>query len=88
MRVERGLGRQLEAGALATHAGTIVAKRRVPHVYCYSEALLAKPPDWGDHIDVCGFWLPGFSRRPLFTSEGAERVITHNLHHARALGKR
>ena len=44
-----------------TSGHTIVVKRRIPHVYCYSEALLAKPPDWGDHIDVCGFWFLGNS---------------------------
>ena len=30
---------------------------QVPFLYCYSEQLLAKPPDWGEHISVTGFWF-------------------------------
>ncbi len=29
---------------------------KVPFGYCWSEALVPKPPDWGDHIDVVGFF--------------------------------
>ncbi|CAF4910244.1 unnamed protein product, partial [Rotaria sp. Silwood2] len=27
----------------------------VPHTYCWSPSLVAKPNDWGSHIDVSGF---------------------------------
>ncbi len=29
---------------------------KVPFGYCWSEALVPKPPDWGPHIDVVGFF--------------------------------
>ena len=29
---------------------------KVPFGYCWSQALVPKPPDWGDHIDVVGFF--------------------------------
>lgn len=28
---------------------------QVPFAYCWSEALVPKPADWGDHIDVVGY---------------------------------
>ena len=28
---------------------------QVPHTYCWSPALVPKPKDWPDNIDVCGF---------------------------------
>lgn len=28
---------------------------QVPFAYCWSEALVPKPADWGPHIDVCGY---------------------------------
>ncbi|KAI7489248.1 UDP-Glycosyltransferase/glycogen phosphorylase [Hortaea werneckii] len=30
---------------------------KVPHTYCWSPALVPKPADWPDHIDVCGFFF-------------------------------
>ncbi|KAF7514854.1 hypothetical protein G7054_g14948 [Neopestalotiopsis clavispora] len=30
---------------------------RIPHTYCWSPALVAKPADWGSEIDVCGFFI-------------------------------
>jgi UDP:flavonoid glycosyltransferase YjiC (YdhE family) len=29
----------------------------VPHTYCWSPSLVARPDDWGTHIDVCGFFF-------------------------------
>ncbi|CAF2655037.1 unnamed protein product [Rotaria sp. Silwood2] len=29
----------------------------VPHTYCWSPSLVAKPKDWGPHIDVSGFFF-------------------------------
>ena len=31
--------------------------RRLPVLYCYSEALFPSPPDWDDTVCVSGFWL-------------------------------
>jgi hypothetical protein len=30
---------------------------QVPFGYCWSPAVLPKPPDWGPHIDVCGYFV-------------------------------
>ncbi|CAF0916207.1 unnamed protein product [Adineta ricciae] len=30
---------------------------RVPHTYCWSPSLVEKPKDWGEHIDVSGFFF-------------------------------
>ncbi|KAF1950307.1 sterol glucosyltransferase [Byssothecium circinans] len=30
---------------------------KVPFTYCWSPALVPKPPDWPSHIDVCGFFF-------------------------------
>lgn len=30
---------------------------KVPFGYCWSPAVLPKPPDWGPHIDVCGYFV-------------------------------
>ncbi|KAJ3189580.1 hypothetical protein HK101_008894 [Irineochytrium annulatum] len=30
---------------------------KVPHTYTWSEALIKKPADWGDHIDISGFFF-------------------------------
>lgn len=40
-------------------APSLLHRLRVPHTYLWSPALLPKPPDWADNIDVCGFgFLP------------------------------
>ncbi|KAI6778752.1 uncharacterized protein J7T54_005855 [Emericellopsis cladophorae] len=36
----------------------------VPFTYCWSPALVPKPRDWGNHIDVCGFF---FREAPSYT---------------------
>ncbi|KAL3162062.1 hypothetical protein ABBQ38_009126 [Trebouxia sp. C0009 RCD-2024] len=33
----------------------LLAAHQVPFAYCWSEALVPKPADWGDHIDVVGY---------------------------------
>ncbi|GKT50517.1 sterol 3-beta-glucosyltransferase UGT80B1 [Colletotrichum spaethianum] len=30
---------------------------KIPHTYCWSPAIISKPADWGQEIDVCGFFL-------------------------------
>ncbi|KFA51504.1 hypothetical protein S40293_10056 [Stachybotrys chartarum IBT 40293] len=40
---------------------------QVPFTYCWSPALIPKPSDWPDHIDVCGFFfrdMPQYSPEP------------------------
>ena len=34
---------------------TLIARLKVPHTYMWSPALMPKPPDWGEHISICGF---------------------------------
>ncbi|KAI6863237.1 sterol glucosyltransferase [Hortaea werneckii] len=37
---------------------------RIPHTYCWSPALVPKPMDWPNHVDVCGFFfreVPSYS---------------------------
>jgi UDP:flavonoid glycosyltransferase YjiC (YdhE family) len=43
---------------LHTHQATrLMIDERVPHTYCWSPSLVPKPNDWGEHIDVCGFFF-------------------------------
>eukprot|EP01119_Soliformovum_irregulare_P003457 TRINITY_DN1398_c1_g1_i2.p1 TRINITY_DN1398_c1_g1~~TRINITY_DN1398_c1_g1_i2.p1 ORF type:complete len:723 (+),score=207.24 TRINITY_DN1398_c1_g1_i2:200-2170(+) len=37
--------------------GTLVTDLRLPQIYCMSGHLAPKPTDWGNHIDVVGFWF-------------------------------
>ncbi|KAM0284676.1 hypothetical protein ACHAQH_001830 [Verticillium albo-atrum] len=39
---------------------------QVPFTYCWSPALIPKPLDWPEHIDVCGFF---FRDMPQYTPE-------------------
>ncbi|KAJ4361242.1 hypothetical protein N0V95_002060 [Ascochyta clinopodiicola] len=41
----------------ATVGPVLVENLQVPFTYCWSPALVPKPPDWGEHIDVCGFFF-------------------------------
>ncbi|ETS77967.1 hypothetical protein PFICI_10029 [Pestalotiopsis fici W106-1] len=41
----------------ASMGPSLVEYLRIPHTYCWSPALVAKPTDWGSEIDVCGFFL-------------------------------
>ena len=53
---ERSLG--LERIHLGDHGGSLLHELAVPHAYLWSPSVLAKPPDWGAHIDVTGFVFP------------------------------
>ncbi|KAJ5688317.1 hypothetical protein N7536_010936 [Penicillium majusculum] len=33
---------------------------RIPHTYCWSPSMVPKPVEWGDEIDVCGFFMRDF----------------------------
>lgn len=35
----------------------MLQRLKVPHTYCWSPALIAKPKDWGPHISISGFYL-------------------------------
>ena len=35
----------------------LISSLEVPHTYCWSEALIPKPPDWGPHISISGFFF-------------------------------
>ena len=50
---ERTLG--LERIHLREHAASLLHELVVPHAYFWSPSVLAKPDDWGPHIDVTGF---------------------------------
>ncbi|KAJ6104643.1 hypothetical protein N7523_010963 [Penicillium sp. IBT 18751x] len=39
----------------AAQAQGVVQRLHIPHAYLWSPALLSKPKDWPDNIDVCGF---------------------------------
>ncbi|KAH6643326.1 glycosyltransferase family 28 domain-containing protein [Truncatella angustata] len=48
----------LQLEQIATSMGpSLVEYLRIPHTYCWSPALVAKPADWGSEIDVCGFFM-------------------------------
>eukprot|EP01116_Phalansterium_solitarium_P017027 TRINITY_DN4099_c0_g1_i1.p1 TRINITY_DN4099_c0_g1~~TRINITY_DN4099_c0_g1_i1.p1 ORF type:complete len:1259 (+),score=483.00 TRINITY_DN4099_c0_g1_i1:314-3778(+) len=38
-------------------SGDPLFQKRVPFLYCFSPAVVPKPPDWGDEIEVAGFWF-------------------------------
>jgi len=46
---------RLERVHLLEHAASLVHELMVPHAYLWSPSILAKPDDWGSHIDVTGF---------------------------------
>jgi UDP:flavonoid glycosyltransferase YjiC (YdhE family) len=35
----------------------MASRLRIPYTYCWSPALIAKPGDWGQHIDISGFFF-------------------------------
>ncbi len=48
----------LGLSSLHTHQATnLLIDERVPHTYCWSTALASKPSDWGQHINVSGFFF-------------------------------
>ncbi len=38
-------------------ATNVLIDESVPHTYCWSPSLVAKPNDWGRHINVSGFFF-------------------------------
>ncbi|KAI1126478.1 UDP-glucose,sterol transferase [Nemania abortiva] len=48
----------------STEGPHLIETLKVPFTYCWSPSLVAKPADWGDHIDVCGFF---FRNPPPYT---------------------
>ncbi|RDW65951.1 hypothetical protein BP6252_09586 [Coleophoma cylindrospora] len=39
----------------------MLQRLKVPHTYCWSPALIAKPKDWGPHISISGFYSLGLA---------------------------
>lgn len=38
-------------------APSLAETLKIPFTYCWSPALVPKPRDWAEHIDVCGFFF-------------------------------
>ncbi|KAL2443709.1 Sterol 3-beta-glucosyltransferase UGT80B1 [Exophiala dermatitidis] len=55
---ERTLG--LEPVSIMWAPG-MTSRLRIPWTYCWSPALIPKPADWGDHIDISGFFFLNLS---------------------------
>jgi UDP:flavonoid glycosyltransferase YjiC (YdhE family) len=51
---ERSLG--LEPVSIMWAPG-MVSRLRIPWTYCWSPALIPKPQDWGNYIDISGFYF-------------------------------
>nr|POF17089.1 isoform 2 of sterol 3-beta-glucosyltransferase ugt80a2 [Quercus suber] len=51
---ERSLG--LDPISLVWAPG-MLARLRIPHTYCWSPALIPKPKDWAQHINISGFYF-------------------------------
>ncbi|KAK6849693.1 Sterol 3-beta-glucosyltransferase UGT80B1 [Apiospora arundinis] len=47
----------------------VLNRLRVPYTYCWSPALIPKPNDWGNHIDIAGFYFLNLASN--FTPEPA-----------------
>ncbi|KAH7068796.1 hypothetical protein BKA63DRAFT_556209 [Paraphoma chrysanthemicola] len=55
----------LDLEAVPNSVGPVLAESlKVPFTYCWSPALVPKPPDWPSYIDVCGFF---FRDAPKYT---------------------
>ncbi|KAI1119263.1 hypothetical protein F5Y14DRAFT_397185 [Nemania sp. NC0429] len=35
----------------------VLTRLRIPYTYCWSPALIPKPNDWGNHLDIAGFYF-------------------------------
>ncbi|KAI4937719.1 hypothetical protein J4E85_000154 [Alternaria conjuncta] len=56
--VINGFRHSLDLEEVPLSVGPVLASTlKVPFTYCWSPALVPKPPDWGAHIDVCGFFF-------------------------------
>lgn len=40
-----------------SQAVSALTDEQVPHTYCWSPSLVPKPDDWGEHINVSGFFF-------------------------------
>lgn len=50
--------KQLKLKTLANREGQGIADRlEIPHMYCWSPAMIPKPRDWSTHIDVVGYFF-------------------------------
>lgn len=48
----------LDLQPVPASVGPVLAEAlEIPFTYCWSPALVSKPPDWPSHIDVCGFFF-------------------------------
>ncbi|GAM40538.1 hypothetical protein TCE0_039r12963 [Talaromyces pinophilus] len=50
----------------ALTGSSIAEALQIPFTYCWSPAFVAKPQDWGNYIDVCGFF---FREEPAYTPD-------------------
>ena len=49
---------RLDLEAVPMTEGPMLAETlKVPHTYCWSPALVPKPADWAEHVDVSGFFF-------------------------------
>ncbi|KEQ75718.1 sterol glucosyltransferase [Aureobasidium namibiae CBS 147.97] len=56
--VVNGWRETLDLEPVPTTEGPFLAyTQNIPTTYCWSGALVPKPSDWGQHIDVCGFFF-------------------------------
>lgn len=53
----------------------ILQRLRIPHIYCWSPALIPKPIDWGSHVSVSGFC---FLKAPNFVPAADLLEFLHN----------
>ncbi|KAF3402600.1 Sterol 3-beta-glucosyltransferase UGT80B1 [Talaromyces pinophilus] len=59
--------KSLNLDPVPTLTGSSIAEAlQIPFTYCWSPAFVAKPQDWGNYIDVCGFF---FREEPAYTPD-------------------
>ena len=58
-------------------AASRLEKWKVPFTYCFSEALLPKPSDWGPYINVTGFILGDSSNTPYTPPEQLAEFLSN-----------
>jgi hypothetical protein len=53
------VGVQVQSGMWGAvgHGGSLLNALHVPHCYCWSQSIVPKPHDWGDEIDVVGYFF-------------------------------
>lgn len=50
--------KKLKLRELANREGPGLADHlKIPHMYCWSPAIIPKPKDWKEHIDVTGYFF-------------------------------